>query len=146
MDSKTDVIASGADGVLTYDEIMERCRIMARSKVAEVTEVNLPFLDTEYGRTIFEEQIYGILLQMLSFVGANMHKSRKARQLQGIEAAKAAGVQLGRRRKYDPMEHIEVFRQLERGEISADEAMRTVGACKSTFDKMHRELRKKGLL
>ena len=146
MDSETDVIASGADGVLTYDEIMERCRIMARSKVAEVTEVNLPFLDTEYGRTIFEEQIYGILLQMLSFVGANMHKSRKERQRQGIQAAKDAGVKLGRRRKYNPMEHIEVFRRLERGEITAAEAMKAVGACRTTFDKMYRELIKKGSL
>ena len=146
MGSENNSADTGAGEALTHNEIMEQCRMIARKKVNEVTELNLPFIDTEYGRAIFEEQIYGILLQMLSFVGANMHKSRKARQLQGIEAAKAAGVQLGRRRKYDPMEHIEVFRQLERGEISADEAMRTVGACKSTFDKMHRELRKKGLL
>ncbi len=146
MESVNNDVDTGAAPVLTYDEIMERCRSMARSRVAEVTEVNLPFLDTEYGRTVFEEQIYGVLLQMLSFVGANMHKSRKARQLQGIQAAKAAGVKLGRRRKYDPMDHIEVFRRFERGDMTLNEAVKAVGACRTTFDKMYRELLKKGLL
>lgn len=129
-----------------YDDIIEKCRAMARERIAEILRANAPFIGSEQGRLLAEEELYGVLLQMLSLVRSNMRLARKQKQRQGIEAAKAAGVQLGRRRKYDPMEHIEVFRQLERGEISADEAMRTVGACKSTFDKMHRELRKKELL
>ena len=146
MESENNSADTGAGEALTHNEIMEQCRMIARKKVNEVTELNLPFMDTEYGRAIFEEQIYGILLQMLSFVGANMQKNRKQKQRQGIEAAKAAGVQLGRRRKYEPEKYLDIYRQLENGDISINTALSSIGACRTTFDKMRKELRERGLL
>ena len=129
-----------------YDDIIEKCRAMARERIAEILRANAPFIGSEQGRLLAEEELYGVLLQMLSLVRSNMRLARKQKQRQGIEAAKAAGVQLGRRRKYEPEKYLDIYRQLENGDISINTALSSIGACRTTFDKMRRELRERGLL
>lgn len=129
-----------------YDDIIEKCRAMARERIAEILKANAPFIGSEQGRLLAEEELYGVLLQMLSLVRSNMRLARKQKQRQGIEAAKAAGVQLGRRRKYEPEKYLDIYRQLENGDISINTALSSIGACRTTFDKMRRELRERGLL
>ncbi len=129
-----------------YDDIIEKCRAMARERIAEILKANAPFIGSEQGRLLAEEELYGVLLQMLSLVRSNMRLARKQKQRQGIEAAKAAGVQLGRRRKYEPEKYLDIYRQLENGDISINTALSSIGACRTTFDKMRKELRERGLL
>lgn len=129
-----------------YDDIIEKCRAIARERIAEILKANAPFIGSEQGRLLAEEELYGVLLQMLSLVRSNMRLARKQKQRQGIEAAKAAGVQLGRRRKYEPEKYLDIYRQLENGDISINTALSSIGACRTTFDKMRRELRERGLL
>ena len=95
------------------DDIIAGYRKMAREKISEIMTVNEPFLGTPQGRIAMEEQLYGVLLQMLSYYQSNVHAARKEKQKQGIAAAKAAGVHFGRKIKYEPTEYTEVFRRCE---------------------------------
>lgn len=136
----------GSNEGINQDDIIESYRKMAREKISEIMTVNEPLLGTGQGRLAVEEQLYGVLLQMLSYYQSNVHAARKEKQKQGIAAAKAAGVHFGRKVKYQPTEYTDVFKRYERGELTAEEARREIGACKNTFERMRKELKSMGLI
>ncbi len=146
MENTENMRLSGNEQLPEHDDIIEGYRKIAREKISEIMTVNEPLLGTYQGRLVVEEQIYGVLLQMLSYYQANIYAVRKEKQKKGIEAAKAAGVHFGRRTKYEPTDYIEVFKRYESGESSAEEARAEVGACKTTFERMRKELKSKGLI
>ncbi len=143
MDEKMHHSAGGNED---YERIMEQCRKLARAKISEIMTMNEPFFGTEQGRAMIEEQMYGVVLQMLSYVQTNMILSRKEKQRRGIEAAKAAGVKLGRKQKYNAKDHIETIRKLENKEINTKQALDEIGVCKTTLVKMKKELRENNLI
>ena len=63
------------------------------------------------------------------------------RQAEGIAAAKARGVHLGRPPKNPPENFAEIVKQWEQGKISFEEALKQTGLKKSTFYNRLRELR-----
>ena len=128
------------------DRILDQCRSMTREKISEIIDINGDLINTQQGRIIFEEQIYGVLLQMLAYFRSNMDITRKERQRQGIAAARAAGVHLGRKQRFIAENYIDIYRQLENGEIDTNSAISQIGSCRTTFVKMHKELKEKNLL
>ncbi len=136
----------GGEKISERDDIIAECRKMAREKISEIMALNEPLLGTYQGRLIVEEQLYGVLLQMLSYYHTGMYSARKEKQKKGIEAAKAAGIRFGRRTKYEPTEYTDIFKRYENGEITAEQARTEIGACKTTFERMRKELKNKGLL
>ncbi|MBR1735870.1 MAG: hypothetical protein IJ736_02475 [Firmicutes bacterium] len=134
------------DKGLNYEEVMDVCRMETRRRISDTLKQFMPYYDTPEGKILLEEQLYGILIQMLSFIQVNNRRFRKERQAEGIEAARANGVQLGRRKKFVADDYIEIFRRLENGEINKRTARAEIGASPNTFDRLLKEVRLKGLL
>ena len=102
--------------------------------------------DMPEGRVLMEEQLYGILIQMLTYMQAGSKKLRRDRQRECIDAALANGVHFGRKQKFVARDYIDVFRRVENGEISKTEARELIGTSPNTFARMYRELKQSGLI
>ena len=131
---------------LSYEEMMNICRKETRDRICEVLQLCLPYSDTPEGRILLEEQLYGVLIQMLTFMQVNNRRLRKERQREGIDAAMANGVQFGRRQKFVAENYIEIFKRYENGEIDKNTAREETGASPKTFTRMYRERKQKNLI
>ncbi|MBQ8942817.1 MAG: hypothetical protein IJ062_13440 [Firmicutes bacterium] len=135
-----------AEPVSSYEEMMNLCRLETRERVAETIRLCLPFADTPEGKILMEEQLYSILIQMLTYMQVSGRKLRKDRQREGIDAAMANGVHFGRKQKFVAENYIDVYKRLESGEISKTAARAEIGASTNTFMRMYRELKQDGLI
>ena len=135
-----------AEPVSSYEEMMEKCRTETRARISETIRLCMPFADTPEGRVLMEEQLYGILIQMLTYMQVSGRKLRKDRQREGIDAAMANGVHFGRKQKFVAEDYIDVYKRLESGEISKTAARAEIGASTNTFMRMYRELKQDGLI
>ena len=63
-----------AEPVSSYEEMMELCRKETRERVAETIRLCLPFADTPEGKILMEEQLYSILIQMLTYMQVGSRK------------------------------------------------------------------------
>ena len=135
-----------AEPTSSYEEMMNICRTETRERISEVIRLCMPLADTPEGRLLMEEQLYGILIQMLTYIQVNSKKLRMEKQREGIDNALANGVHFGRKQKYVAEDYIEIFRKLEKGEINKNTARSEIGASMNTFSRMYKELREKNLL
>ena len=131
---------------VSYEEMMDRCRTETRRRVSEVIRLCMPFADTPEGKILMEEQLYGVLIQMLTYIQVNSRKLRTLRQREGIDNALANGVRFGRRKKYEAEDYIDIFKRLENGEIDKNTARAETGASVNTFARMYRELKEQGAI
>ena len=79
-----------------YDEILEQWRIITRELRCDVAVLDMPLLDTRRSRDLIGTLISDIVLQLLSYVAETEREFIRQRQCEGIEAARANGVHLGR--------------------------------------------------
>lgn len=135
-----------AEPVSSYEEMMDLCRSETRERIAETIRLCLPFADTPEGMILMEEQLYGILIQMLTYMQVSSRKMRKDRQREGIDAALASGVHFGRKQKFVAENYIDIYKKMENGEITKTAARAQIGASPNTFARMYRELKEKGLI
>ena len=116
-----------------YDEILEQWRLLTKEKGVAIVVLDMPLLDTRQGRDLTGTLIADIVLQLLSYVAQTEREFIRQRQAEGIAAAKARGVQFGRR----PLEPPEGFEQVraawEAGELSARSAAKRLGVSRTTF-------------
>ena len=131
---------------LTYEEMLELCRRETKRRVSETVDICAPFIDTPEGRLLMEEQLYGVLIQMFTYMQANLRKTRKDRQREGIEAARAKGVRFGRRPKYNAADYADIFKKVQNGEIDRETAREEIAVCSTTYFRMQKELREMGVL
>ena len=87
-----------------YGEILEQWRIITKEKAAVIVVLDMPLLDTRKSRDLTGTLIADIVLQLLSYVAQTEREFIHQRQAEGIAAAKARGVQFGRRPKEKPPE------------------------------------------
>ena len=87
-----------------YEEILEQWRIITKEKAAAIVVLDMPLLDTRKSRDLTGTLIADIVLQLLSYVAQTEREFIRQRQAEGIAAAKARGVQFGRRPKEKPPE------------------------------------------
>ena len=135
-----------AEPVSSYEEMLDLCRAETRERIRETLRLCLPMADMPEGRVLMEEQLYGILIQMLTYMQAGSKKLRRDRQRECIDAALANGVHFGRKQKFVARDYIDVFRRVENGEISKTEARELIGTSPNTFARMYRELKQSGLI
>ncbi len=135
-----------AEPAANYEEMMDICRAETRERVSEVVRLCMPFADTPEGRVLMEEQLYSILIQMLTYMQVNERRLRKEKQREGIDNALANGVHFGRKQKYVADEYIDTFKRFENGEITKAAARAETGASLNTFMRMYRSLKERGLL
>ena len=85
-----------------YEEIQVQWRIITKEIKADLCVLDMPLLDTRYGKDLMGTFIADLVLQILSFVAQKERESIKKRQAEGISAARARGVRFGRPPKEVP--------------------------------------------
>ena len=118
-----------------YEEILEQWRIITREKKAAIVVLDMPLLDTRQGRDLTGTLIADIVLQLLSYVAQTEREFIRQRQAEGIAAAKARGVHMGRTPMEIPDSFELVYDQWKRGEVSGRGAAKMLGVAQHTFTK-----------
>ncbi len=116
-----------------YDEILEQWRIITKKKHADIVVLDMPLLDTRKGQDLTGTLIADIVLQLLSYVAQTEREFIKQRQREGIAAAKAKGVHLGRRAIDRPDNYEDIKARWEHGEISGRQAAIELGISHTLF-------------
>ena len=80
----------------SYDEIIVEWEWLSRQKKVHLRVLDMPLLDTTAAQGLLAVFIANIVLQILSFVAETERQQIKARQREGIAAARARGVRFGR--------------------------------------------------
>lgn len=101
----------------------------------------MPLLDTRNGKDLMGTFIADLVLQILSFVAQSERDNIKKRQAEGIAAARARGVHLGRPILPVPDNFEATVRELESGKITLREAQQRCGMTETTFYRRHKEYR-----
>ena len=116
-----------------YEEILEQWRYLTKEKIVHIVVLDMPLLDTRNGRDLTGTLIADIVLQLLSYVAQTEREFIKQRQREGIEAARANGVHLGRKAMERPENYEEVKASWLNGEISGRSAARLLGISHTAF-------------
>jgi len=116
-----------------YDEILEQWRIITKEIEADICVLDMPILDTRRGKDLLGTFLSDVVLQVLSFVAENERANIRARQAEGIAAARKKGVHLGRPRAELPRNFPTVCQSWLSGEIPLGKAAKACRMEESTF-------------
>jgi len=122
-----------------YVEIQNQWRILTKEIGIDVCVIDMPLLDTRQHKDLMGTFIADLVLQILSFVSQSERENIRKRQAQGIAAAKARGVHMGRPEKKVPENFPEIVKAWEKNKITFQEAMERSGLGKTTFYRRVRE-------
>ena len=126
-----------------YSEIQNQWRIITKEKKANIVVLDMPLLDTrQKGRDLTGTFIADLVLQILSYVAQVERENIKQRQAEGIAAAKAKGVRVGREKMPIPEEFYALRTRYREGSITARAAARELGVAHSTFLKWNQSIMK----
>lgn len=123
-----------------YEEIQIQWRILTKEKGVDICVIDMPLLDTRRGKDLVGTFLSDIVLQVLSFVAENERNNIRQRQAEGIAAARARGVHLGRPVKEAPADFDRIVKAWEKKEITMAEAMQMTGMSETTFYRRRREM------
>lgn len=116
-----------------YEEIQRQWRVLTRERGVEICVLDMPLLDTRQGKDLMGTFIADLVLQILSFVAQNERESIRARQAQGIAAARERGAHLGRPAKPLPAEFPALVASWRAGELPIETVLARLGVSRSTF-------------
>lgn len=116
-----------------YNEILDQWRVLTKEKHIAIVVLDMPLLDTRKGWDLTGELIADIVLQLLSYVAQTEREFIHQRQAEGIAAAKARGVQFGRRPLPKPENYPQVYQRWNKKELSARKAAALLGVSHRTF-------------
>lgn len=123
-----------------YEEVQEQWRFLTKELRVDICVIDMPLLDTRSGKDLMGTFIADLVLQILSFVAQSERDSIKKRQAEGIAAAKARGVRLGRPQIPMPGQFEQIVAAWKAGNITLDEALRRSGLSASTFYRRRKAL------
>ena len=105
--------------------------------------MDMPLLDTRRGKdqNLMESFIADLVLQILSFAAENERVNIRARQKEGVAAAKARGVRLGRPPKPLPPYFEKILFAFDWRELSLTEALSINSLSRASFYRRWREYR-----
>lgn len=117
-----------------YDEILEQWRIITKEKKVSIVVLDMPLLDTrQKDRDLTGIFIADLVLQILSYVAQTERESIRKRQAEGIAAAKARGVHMGRPPIEKPDNFAKVCEAYLRKEITSLQAGKILSVSGTTF-------------
>ena len=122
-----------------YDEILEQWRLITKEKGSAIVVLDMPLLDTRNSRDLTGTLISDIVLQLLSYVAETERSFIRQRQAEGIAAAKARGVQFGRKPLPRPEAYPAILQLWREQRISANEAGQRLHVGRNTFLRWARE-------
>jgi DNA invertase Pin-like site-specific DNA recombinase len=125
-----------------YEEIQNQWRILTKEQDIDIVVLDTPLLDTRTGKDLLGTFISDLMLQVLSFVAQNERESIRKRQAEGIAAARARGVRLGRPVIKLPDNFAVLVRRWERGKLPMARVLEQTGLKQSTFYNRLREFRR----
>ena len=125
-----------------YQDVIEQWRIITKEKKADVKVLDMPLLDTTYGKDLLGTFIADLTLQVMSFVAQIERESILQRQAEGIAAAKARGVKFGKQPKELPDNFDELFVLWRQKKISNQELAQI---CGMDISVIYRKLRVAGV-
>ena len=125
-----------------YQDVIEQWRIITKEKKADVKVLDMPLLDTTYGKDLLGTFIADLTLQVMSFVAQIEREFILQRQAEGIAAAKARGVRFGQQPKKLPENFDELFVLWRQKKISNQELARI---CGMDISVIYRKLRAAGI-
>ena len=123
-----------------YDEILEQWRIITKEKKAAIVVLDMPLLDTRQGRDLTGTLISDIVLQLLSYVAQTERDFIRQRQAEGIAAARARGIHMGRPAMEKPKNFSDVYMAWSQGQFSARKAAEQLNISYKTFLKWTKNL------
>lgn len=126
-----------------YEEIQRQWRLLTKDIGIDICVIDMPLLDTRNGKDLMGTFIADLVLQILSFVAQSERENIKKRQAEGIAAARARGVHLGRPSKPIPQDFDQIVKDWETGKILFNEALKRSGLTETTFYRRRRELKAK---
>jgi DNA invertase Pin-like site-specific DNA recombinase len=117
-----------------YAAILEQWQFITKDKGADIVVLDMPLLDTrEKDRDLTGRLISDIVLQLLSYCSQNERENIRKRQAEGIAAAKARGVALGRPACQAPGNFGDIVQRWEKGEIPFGETLKQCRMSRATF-------------
>ena len=116
-----------------YEEIQNQWRILTKEKGVDIVVMDMPLLDTRRGKDLMGTFLSDIVLQVLSFVAENERVNIRQRQAEGIAAAKARGIHLGRPPEPLPENFHQVYQKWKSGRKTGAEAAKECGMPPTTF-------------
>lgn len=116
-----------------YKEIQEQWRILTKEKEVDLCVLDMPLLDTRVAKDLIGTFIADLVLQILSFVAESERENIRARQAEGIAAAKLRGVRFGPEPREMPEGFLELYQAWKDKKISIRDAAECCGIPKSTF-------------
>ena len=119
-----------------YKEVIEQWQIITKKKGIDIRVLDMPLLDTTIAKDLLGTFISDLVLQLLSFVAENERAMIRARQAEGIKAAKTRGVKFGRPRRKKPEQFEGIYQQWRLGKITQRKAAQLLELPVSTFSVM----------
>lgn len=117
-----------------YDEILEQWRIITRDKKAAIVVLDMPLLDTrQKDRDLTGVFISDLVLQILSYVAQTERENIHKRQAEGIAAAKARGIHMGRPKLEKPDDFEKICTAYRENKLSSLAASELLNVSKATF-------------
>lgn len=116
-----------------YDEILWQWRFLVEKKKVSIVVLDMPLLDTRDKKDLMGKVISDIVLQLLSYVAQTEREFINQRQAEGIAAAKARGVQFGRKPKEKPSDLWAWTKMWKNGLVSSREAAQHFEISHTTF-------------
>lgn len=123
-----------------YDEIQHQWRILTKEIGIDVCVIDMPLLDTRRSKDLLGTFVADLVLQVLSFAAHNERDNIRKRQAEGIAAAKARGVHMGRPVINAPQDFEKIVKSWEKKEITMEEATKRCGMSETTFYRRRREM------
>ena len=118
-----------------YDEILGQWRLLTKQRSIDIVVLDMPLLDTRStsGHGVTGKLIADIVLELLSYVAHVERDNIRQRQAEGIAAARARGVRLGRPALAVPEEFVAVHRKWKDGCLNSRQAAKSLGVSHTTF-------------
>lgn len=102
----------------------------------KIIELPTTMMDLPEGQEWVFEMVNNILIEVLGTIAEQERETTHQRQAEGIAAAKAKGVKLGRPALKFPANWKEVYSSWKAGQITAKEAMERTGTKRTSFYKL----------
>ena len=102
-----------------YTEILEQWNMITHVKKADIIVLDMPLLNTSTSHdNLTGRFLADVVLQILSYVAEIERTNIRKRQAEGIAAAKAKGVMIGRPKRQLPKNYQKTVQRIRKGELT----------------------------